>query len=90
MLGLADRLHHGHRGPEMIRELLGLAPVSKLLFATDGFRVPELYSLGARWWRESLAEVLAGFVDDERIDRRTASDYAERVMRGNALRAYPG
>ena len=79
-----------HRGPEMIRELLGLAPVSKLLFATDGFRVPELYYLGARWWRESLAEVLAGFVDDERINRRTASDYAERVMRGNARRAYPG
>jgi hypothetical protein len=89
-LSMAMQWIGSHRGPEMIRELLGLAPVSKLLFATDGFRVPELYYLGARWWRESLAEVLAGFVDDGHIDRRTASDYAEQVMRGNARRIYPG
>jgi predicted TIM-barrel fold metal-dependent hydrolase len=76
------------RGPEMVLEVLGVAPVSKLLFATDGFRVPELFYLGARWWRESLAEALGTLVDRGVVDERTALGYGELVLRGNAHRIY--
>ena len=43
------------RPAEALREALELAPVSKLLYASDAARTPELYFLGAAWWREALA-----------------------------------
>ena len=42
-----------------MREALELAPVSKLLYASDAARTPELYLLAATWWRDALAEVLS-------------------------------
>jgi len=41
------------------RQMLALAPLSKVLYASDGFSIPELYWTGARWARESLADVLS-------------------------------
>lgn len=78
------------RGAELVHEVLGVAPVSKLLFATDGFRVPELFYLGARWWRESLAQALGELVDRGVVDGPTALRYGELVLNGNAARIYPG
>ena len=43
------------RPAEVLREALELAPVSKLLYASDAARTPELYYLGAKWWRASIA-----------------------------------
>ena len=39
---------------EIYRELLGLAPASKILFSTDASLVPELYWVGARLGRRAL------------------------------------
>jgi uncharacterized protein len=78
-----------HRGPDLIREALDVAPVSKLLFATDGFRVPELFYLGAKWWRDDLAHVLAGFIDRGFVDEVRAVEWGGFVLRANALRIYP-
>src|SRR5262249_42478563 len=50
---------------EAVAEALELAPVSKLLYASDAARTPELYLLAATWWRDALAEVLT----DERDAR---------------------
>ncbi|MDT5173264.1 MAG: uncharacterized protein QOG37_515, partial [Mycobacterium sp.] len=87
-LSMAMQWVGSQRGPAMISEILGVAPVSKLLFATDGFRVPELFYLGALWWRDSLAQFLAELVGHRYIEERAALDYAELVLRGNAHRAY--
>ena len=38
---------HVWRAAEMVREALELAPVSKLLYASDAARTPELYFLAA-------------------------------------------
>ena len=78
-----------HRGPELILEALDVAPVSKLLFATDGFRVPELFYLGATWWRDDLADVLAGLVERDLVDEARAAAWGRSVLRENALRIYP-
>jgi predicted TIM-barrel fold metal-dependent hydrolase len=87
-LSMAMQWVGSSRGPEMVLEVLGVAPVSKLLFGTDGFRVPELFYLGARWWRESLAKALGELVDRGVVGEPTAQRYAELVMRGNAHRVY--
>jgi hypothetical protein len=77
-----------HMGTAMISEVLGVAPVSKLLFGTDGFRVPELFYLGARWWRDSLAQFLMELIDLDYVSESTALSHAELVLRGNAHIAY--
>jgi predicted TIM-barrel fold metal-dependent hydrolase len=75
---------HVARPAEAIHEALELAPVSKLLYATDASRAPELYLLGARWWRESLAEVLPVLLPDD----IAASEAARMILRENALAVY--
>jgi len=77
-----------HRAPELVAEALELAPPSKLLFATDASRLPEMFLLGTHWWRESLARTLARLVDDDFVDEQRARAWAELILAGNARRLY--
>jgi uncharacterized protein len=79
---LSLTIPHVSRPLEMLREALELAPVSKLLYASDAARTPELYYLAARWWRETLAELLPELYGDH------AEWAARRVLRENALELY--
>jgi predicted TIM-barrel fold metal-dependent hydrolase len=74
---------HVSRPAEMLRQALELAPVSKLLYASDAARTPELYYVAARWWREGLAEVLADALPPEE-----AEEAGRRVLRENAVALY--
>ena len=73
---------------EITRELLGLAPASKILFSTDASLVPELYWVGARIGREALGRVLDEHVANGVLDERTAWDWAERILWRNSERVY--
>jgi hypothetical protein len=73
---LSLTIPHVARPDAAVLEALELAPVSKLLYASDAARTPELYLLAAMWWRDALAEVL----DDERD--------ARLVLRDNAIAVY--
>jgi uncharacterized protein len=81
---LSLTIPHVSRPAEMVRQALELAPTSKLLYASDAARAPELYPLAATWWREALAEVLC-----EALPAREAEQAGHRVLRGNALALYP-
>jgi predicted TIM-barrel fold metal-dependent hydrolase len=80
---LSLTIPHVSRPSEMVRQALELAPVSKLLYASDAARTPELYYLAAKWWREALAEVLP-----ELLGADEAEDAAQMILRGNALELY--
>ena len=80
---LSLTIPHVSRPSEMVRQALELAPVSKLLYASDAARTPELYFLAARWWREALAEVLTGMLDSVESERA-----ARQILRDNALALY--
>lgn len=73
---------------EITRELLGLAPASKILFSTDASLVPELYWVGARIGRRALGRVLDEHIADGAIDERTAVDWAERILWRNSESVY--
>ena len=73
---------------EIYRELLGLAPASKLLFSTDASLVPELYWVGARLGRRALGRVLDEHIADGAIDERVALDWAERILWRNSEALY--
>ena len=80
---LSLTIPHVFRREAMVRQALELAPVSKLLYASDAARTPELYYLAAKWWREALAAVLP-----EALPPDEAEDAARRILRENALGLY--
>jgi uncharacterized protein len=80
---LSLTIPHISRPAEPLREALELAPVSKLLYASDAARTPELYFLAALWWREALAEVLA-----EALPADEAEAAGRAILRENALALY--
>ena len=82
-LDLSLTIPHVSRPAEQVREALELAPVSKLLYASDAARTPELYFLAAKWWREVLAEVLS-----EELSADEAERAGRAILRENALALY--
>ena len=72
----------------MLGEILGMAPISKVLFATDAFTMPEIYWLAARWGRWGLSRTLDSFVADGLLDRQEVRPAAEAILGGNARRLY--
>jgi uncharacterized protein len=80
---LSLTIPHVSRPEEMVRDALELAPVSKLLYASDAARTPELYYLAAKWWREALATVLP-----ELLPADEADEAARRILRENAIALY--
>jgi uncharacterized protein len=82
-LDLSLTIPYVSRPAEAVREALELAPVSKLLYASDAARTPELYYLAAKWWREALAEVLA-----DALEPAEAEEAGRRILRENALELY--
>jgi predicted TIM-barrel fold metal-dependent hydrolase len=73
---------------EIFRELIGLAPASKILFSTDASLVPELYWLGARAGRRAIGQVLDEHVADGLLDEAAARGMAEMILWRNAERVY--
>jgi hypothetical protein len=82
---LSLTIPHVSRPAEALREALELAPVSKLLYASDAARTPELYLLAATWWRDALAEVLG-----EALSPTDAEEAGRMILRENALALYGG
>jgi hypothetical protein len=80
---LSLTIPHVSRPAEMLRQALELGPVSKLLYASDAARTPELYYLAAKWWREALAEVLGELLPPDEAERD-----ARAILRENALSLY--
>lgn len=78
----------GHRGSELLFEALELAPATKVLFATDASRAPEMFFLAARWWRDALAGALGRLVGEQAVGESTALEWAEMILSGNARRLY--
>jgi hypothetical protein len=82
-IDLSLTIPHVSRPAAALAEALELAPLSKLLYASDAVRTPELYLLAARWWRDALAEVLGALLPAPAAQRG-----AELVLRKNALALY--
>ena len=72
----------------LTRAALGAAPSSKLLYSSDGARVPDLHWLGAHDGRKVLGQVLGELVEDGDLDAREARRAGEQVLRDNAVALY--
>lgn len=72
----------------MTRAALAAAPTSKLMYSSDGARVPELHWLAAHDGRRLLGEVLGELIDDGDLTQTQARRAGEQVLRDNAGALY--
>ena len=78
----------GAQSGVVLAESLELTPFGKALFSTDAFGLPELYLLGAYWYRRGLSETLGRWVDRGDLCESDALRIAELVGHANARRVY--
>ena len=71
-----------------LRQLLELAPTSKLMYSSDAKFIPELYYLAAKWGRQILAEVLDEAIAEKELTATEAEMIAYAILRQNALDLY--
>ena len=77
-----------HDGARAFEEALGLCPTTKLLYATDATRFPEVYLVAAALHREALAGSLGRLVDTAWLTQTEAIEVGRQVLSGNAKRLY--
>jgi hypothetical protein len=78
-----------HRGAELVLDALDLAPVSKVLVATDATKLPEAFYLAVLWCRDAVAGALSRLVASAALDEAAAIDWAGLLIAGNGRRLYP-
>lgn len=74
--------------PTMMRDVLGMAPISKVMFATDAFTMPEISWIAARWGRWALGKLLDEFVAEGFMDEAEAMTAAADILSDNARKLY--
>jgi hypothetical protein len=80
--------HIGARATAVLAEFCELAPFGKLLFATDAYRLPELYLVGAAQFRHALGALLAAWQAEGAMTADTARRCATMIGADNARRIY--
>ena len=62
--------------------------MTRLLYSSDGARVPELHWLGAHTARQVIGAALGDLVDDGDLDTDDARRAGEQILRDNARQLY--
>jgi len=72
----------------MTRAALGVVPFSKVMYSSDGGRVPEIHWMSAHDGRRVIGETLGELVADGDLDETEARTAGERILRDNAADLY--
>lgn len=79
----------GYDATPLIRQALGLAPVTKILASSDGHAMPEFQWFAIHHWRRALAAALSGAIEEGWLESDEAVKVAEGILAGNARAIYP-
>jgi predicted TIM-barrel fold metal-dependent hydrolase len=77
-----------HGAESLLRQAFELAPVTRLLYSSDGYVIPEWYYLAAERMRSALGTVLEDLVNEGFVDESYAETMATAVLRDNAIELY--
>jgi len=75
----------GHR---IYAQVLEMAPLSKVMYGSDGFNLPEINYIGAKLGKSALARALEDLVDGDLLSQAEAQHAAGLILAGNARRLY--
>ncbi|RWG80912.1 MAG: amidohydrolase [Mesorhizobium sp.] len=73
---------------ERYKQVLEAVPLSKILFASDNYHVPELFWLAGRWGKRYLAKALTDHVVGGSLDFDEAIEAARMVLHKNNRSVY--
>ena len=65
-----------------------MAPLSKVLYGSDGFSIPEINYTSARLGKQALAQVLNMLVEDGMLGEAEAQDAGAMILASNARELY--
>ena len=74
--------------PSVWRQALSLTSVSKILFSTDAYSIPDIYWLAARWGRWGLSQVLEELMGLGAFTQEEALEAAHLIFHRNAEKLY--
>ena len=69
-------------------EMLEMAPLSKVMYGSDGFNLPEINYIGAKLSKAALAQALEDLVSGGMLSQVEAEETAGLILAGNARRLY--
>ncbi len=78
-----------HRGlTRRYLEVMEAVPLSKILFSSDAYHVPELFWLTGRWGKRYLSQALGAHVRSGTITQDEALEAAKMILYKNNRRVY--
>ncbi|HUZ00822.1 MAG TPA: amidohydrolase family protein [Thermomicrobiaceae bacterium] len=78
----------GHGAKRIISEVLEMAPLSKVVYGSDGFSVPEINFASAKLGKQAIAQALDEIVADGGLSTTEAREAAGLILSGNARQLY--
>ncbi|MGC5586135.1 amidohydrolase family protein [Ornithinimicrobium sp. W1665] len=86
-VGLATQ-YLGPSATVAVRQVMEIAPFSKVLFSSDAYGLAELYTVSAHLWRHEMDRLLDAWIAEGWTSADDARRIATMIASGNALRAY--
>jgi predicted TIM-barrel fold metal-dependent hydrolase len=78
----------GNAAWDIVRGVVAMAPLNKICYGSDGFKVPEIAYTSARLGKQAVASVLGELVDDGMLTGKDAAEAAGWILAGNARELY--
>ena len=69
-------------------QIMEAVPLSKILFGSDAYNVPELYWLAGRWGKRFHSQALGVYLKEEILTEPEALDAAKMILFQNNRRVY--
>jgi hypothetical protein len=78
----------GNAARRIVSEVLEMAPLSKVVYGSDGYGAPEINFVGARLGKRAVALALDDLVEADMLSPGEAQEAAGLILAGNARRLY--
>jgi uncharacterized protein len=78
----------GNAAWDILRGVMAMAPLTKICYGSDGFKVPEIMYTSAKLGKQAVSSVLAELVGDGMLSQCDAESAAGLILSGNARELY--
>jgi predicted TIM-barrel fold metal-dependent hydrolase len=73
---------------DKLLQLLYMSPVTKIMYGSDGYNIPELFWISAILGKKAVSEALQELVKSEAFDEDYAYKAGSLILSENAARLY--
>jgi predicted TIM-barrel fold metal-dependent hydrolase len=73
---------------DKVLQLLYMSPITKIMYGSDGYNIPELFWISAIWGKKAISEAFQELVKSEAFDEDYAYKAGSLILSKNAVRLY--